>query len=300
MDSVQKGIYTYEDGFSGINNTTLPTELVISANRVSNEAILIRLLCGTLRIKYLVGGQQKEIKQWRNYSIPGNEDNNTYRNRIIKDFFAFDKFAKTEKKDIDKYLISNRKNHFIHEQLLSELTSAMIWLDDSPIESFVHIYRALEFMSYSFPLIYASKSKDYRGTYEKLKSFMSGVADGELKFFKTFLAELFKGNILFQYEFDIFFMNGNESLIQAELGRIIPNPYYTFDGNTMKIKFANVADLLITLRNRYFHMLVGKGTDNFYDTRYDKREIFQAMNPVFLNWLTMIYKEIVIYSVGIL
>lgn len=299
MEWVQKGIYLYEDGLSGINNRTLPTELIIS-DRVSNEAVLIRLLCGTLKIKHSISGNQIEIVQSKNYSIPGNENNRVYKQKIIKDFFAFENFRESEKKDIDKYLISNRRNYFIHEQLLSELTGAIIWLDNSPIESFVHIYRALEFLSYSFPLIYASKSMDYRGSYEKLKQFMSGDSEGELKFFKIFLKELFKDNILFEYEFDIFFMNGDENLIEMELGRIINNAYYTFEGNTMKIRFINVADLLITLRNRYFHMLIGKGTENFYDVRYDKREIFQAMNPIFINWLTIIYKEIVCYSVGIL
>lgn len=299
MQSVQKGIYTYEDGLDGINNTTLPSELVIS-ERSCNEAILIRLLCGTLKIIYSLNGNQMEYVQSKDYSIPGNIDNNSFKGKIIKDFFGFDNFRQTEKRSIDKYLNSNRRNHFVHEQLLSELTSAIIWMESSPIESFVHIYRALEFISYSFPLIYASKSMDYRGSYEKLKKFMSGDSDGELKFFKTFLKELFKNNILYNYEFDIFFMSGNESLIEQELSRIITTPYYTFDGNTMKIRFVNIADLIITLRNRYFHMLVGKGTENFYDTRYDKREIFQAMNPIFVNWLSMIYKEIVTYSIGII
>lgn len=129
---------------------------------------------------------------------------------------------------------------------------------------------------------------------------MSGDSDGELKFFKTFLKELFKENILYEYEFDILFISDNVNLIQAELERAVSNNYYIFEGETMKIRFANVADLLITLRNRYFHMLIGKGTDNFYDIRYDKRELFSVMNPMFINWLTMIYKEIAVYSAGII
>lgn len=63
-------------------------------------------------------------------------------------------------------------------------------------------------------------------------------------------------------------------MIEEELEKVIKNTYYTIEGNTMKIRFANVADLIITLRNRYFHMLVGNGKDNFYDTRYDKRDFF--------------------------
>ena len=95
-------------------------------------------------------------------------------------------------------------------------------------------------------------------------------------------------------------MSQNEEKIERELDSILKNGSYSFDGNTMKIRFANIADLIITMRNRYFHMLVGKGMNNFYDTSYDKREIFIAMNPIFINWLSMIYKEIVSYSLALI
>lgn len=299
MAFVQKGIYIYEDSLNNIKNDNLPSQLVIS-ERTSNEAILIRLLCGTLKIKYFIEEDQIEIKQNNNYSVPGIIKNSTFKNKIIKNFFSFENYRNLEKKTIDKYINLNRKNHFVHEELLSELTGAIIWIKNSPIESFVHIYRSLEFISYSFPLIYASKSMDYRGSYEKLKKFMSGDSDGELKFFKIFLNELFRDNILLDYEFDIPFIGNNINFIKEELQKIITKNYYAFDGGTMKIRFVNMVDLLITLRNRYFHMLAGKGTDNFYDIRYDKREIFYVVNPVFINWITMIYKEIVDYSVGII
>ena len=154
-------------------------------------------------------------------------------------------------------------------------------------------------MSYSFPLIYAAKSMDYRGSYKHLKDFMRGESEGELKFFKKFLEVLFKDNYIYDYEFDVFFMNGTELLIEAEFQRVIKENYYSFDGNTMHIGFANVIDLILTIRNHFFHMLIGKGGDNFYDTTYDKRDIFEALNPVFINWLTMIYREIATYSVAI-
>lgn len=190
MGIVQKGIFIYKDNLSAGDHAGLPTELIIS-DIVSNEAVLIRLLCGTLMITYSVGENQIRMEQKKNYSVPGTLENRSFKNKIIKDFFSFEKYRKTEKQSINKYITSNRRNHFVHGELLSELTNALIWLETSPIESFVHIYRTLEFISYSFPLIYASKSMDYRGSYEKLKKFMSGDSDGELKFLKTFLKELF-------------------------------------------------------------------------------------------------------------
>ncbi len=60
MAFVQKGIYIYEDSLNNIKNDNLPSQLVIS-ERTSNEAILIRLLCGTLKIKYFIEEDQIEI-----------------------------------------------------------------------------------------------------------------------------------------------------------------------------------------------------------------------------------------------
>lgn len=105
MEFVGKGIYTYSDGFGGTNNNALPIEMVIS-DRISNEAILIRLLCGTLKIEYPLNGRNVHMEQRKNYGIPGVEENNGFKNKIIRDFFSFDHFRKTEKKSIDKYLNS--------------------------------------------------------------------------------------------------------------------------------------------------------------------------------------------------
>lgn len=298
MENIQKGIYIYEN-LIDVDDSKLPSELVVN-ERISNEAILVRLLCGTLNVKYIANGEEKEMAQNINYSAPGKSNNASFSPNIFRDFFGFTKFNTSERKTIDNYIRMNRRNHFIHENLLSELTSAIIWQETSPIESFVHIYRALEFISYTFPLIYAAKSTDYRGTYEKLKKFMSGDSSGELKFFKTFIAELFKDNILINYEFEAYFLNGCEGKVKTELQRVTETTYYEFEGNTMKIRLINIVDLIVTLRNRYFHMLVGQGRENFYDTSYDKRDLFSALTPIFINWLVLVYKEIVDYSVGML
>ena len=125
MAFVQKGIYIYEDSLNNIKNDNLPSQLVIS-ERTSNEAILIRLLCGTLKIKYFIEEDQIEINQHNNYSVPGIEENSIFKDEIIKDFFSLEDYTKLKKKTIDKYINSNRKNHFVHEEQLSELTGALM------------------------------------------------------------------------------------------------------------------------------------------------------------------------------
>jgi hypothetical protein len=53
-----------------------------------------------------------------------------------------------------------------------------------------------------------------------------------------------------------------------------------------------IRNLFITIRNRYFHMLVGQGQHNFYNTGYDINKLFEALNPAFLSWLIMVFTTI--------
>lgn len=295
MSEYTKGIYGYKDNVDNSKFNKLPNQLYL--DNASTEGVLIRLLCGKIDIIYKDGNNEKVFKQQRNYTVLPAKSYSKLTYNIITTAIGYNILDSDVSMNFNKYLTINRKNNFVHEQLLNEITSAFIKQETAPIESFVHIYRTLEFMSYTFPMIYASRSLNYRGSYESLKKFMSGDNDGELKFFKMFIAELFNDkDIILQYSFDAVINSANINAIKRELNKVIPNSYYEFDNNTMSIKFLNVADLMVTLRNRYFHMLVGKGTENFYNIEYDKREIFQSLNSMFINWLAVIFLEIVHYS----
>lgn len=167
----------------------------------------------------------------------------------------------------NRFMLYDRTNNFVYERILNELTQYFVVNELSPCEGFVHLYRTLEFMSYSFPLIYASKSKSYRGTYDSLKKFLAGDSGGELKFFDKFLKEIFKTN------------------------------FFTFDENTLTFKFKNEMELFIEIRNRYFHMLLGQGRNNFLNMEYDKNDLFRSLNPVFINWLVFIFVKIVQHGI---
>ena len=91
MDFIQRGIYTYSNGLSITNNNLLPTEMIIS-DRISNEALLIRMLCGTLNITYDIAGHNEQFSQTNNYAVPGVEENQKYKKSIIQGFFSFDHF----------------------------------------------------------------------------------------------------------------------------------------------------------------------------------------------------------------
>ena len=75
MGSVQKGIFIFKDNLLDIDDAKLPMELVLS-DRVSTEAVLIRLLCGTLGITYSITEDQIVVEQKRKYSLPWIVQNN--------------------------------------------------------------------------------------------------------------------------------------------------------------------------------------------------------------------------------
>lgn len=295
MSEFTKGIYKYKDNIDDAKFNKLPNQLYL--DKASTEGALIRLLCGKVDIIYNVEDREKVIKQPLDYTVLPAKNNNKLTYQVFSKAIGYDILDVDVCEKFNRYLTINRKNKFVHEQLLNEMSSAFIYQSISPIESFVHIYRTLEFMSYTFPMIYASCSQNYKGSFENLKKFMSGDSDGELKFFKIFLNELFKDkDMILSYSFDVAIDSANIDAIKKELSRVISKNYYEIDNKTFSIKFLNVADLMITLRNRYFHMLIGKGTENFYDITYDKRELFQSFNPMFINWITVIFQQIVHYS----
>lgn len=193
----------------------------------------------------------------------------------------------------NKFLTHDKRNNFVYEHILNELTQFFISNRLSSCEGFVHLYRTLEFISYSFPLIYASKSRDYRGTYNSLKKLLNGDSGGELNFFKKFLNELFRNDIAYQFLFEVYIDSDHIDELKKEFQEIFQTDIFSFEENTLMFKFKNVSELFIEIRNRYFHMLLGQGKNNFLNMNYNKSDLFQSLNPVFLNWLVIIFIKII-------
>lgn len=68
---------------------------------------------------------------------------------------------------------------------------------------------------------------------------------------------------------------------------------YVWENNTMTIKFKNLKDIFVEIRNKYFHMLLGQGSNNFLNMNYDKNDLFRSLNPVFVNWISCIFVKII-------
>ena len=286
--AITKGIYQYDVKYTS-SFKKLPS--MMDVNHISSQGILIQLVLGKVDIKDLTG--KLLIKQNQNYSVLPYRESGRTAYAILNDFFDIDITQSTGRNICDQFLLKDRRNEFVYSQILNELSHYFVRNDFSSIEGFVHLYRLLEFMSFCFPMIYSSTTMDYKGSFDSLQKFFKGDSGGELKFFKRFIEALFQNDdILRDYTFTQYIDVSNIHRVENELKRIVNENMIHFSGNTIEFKFRDVIDIFVSIRNRYFHMLVGQGNNNFYDIEYDKRALFSGLNPAFLNWLIIIFSAI--------
>jgi len=285
------GLYQLSDNLTDLQSRKIPEGLLLTAP--SSEAVILRLLMGGLRLKQ-PSISSKLIIQNKNYTKLPFEASTKLSLSSINNVFCVDLTESEARDSCNKYFLKNRKNTFVHDQILFELTSYFVEEAKSPIAAFVHLYRSLEFMSYSFPMIYASASRDYRGTYTSLKKFMGGDAAGELAFMKNFIRELFKDSRILSYPFDIEVPIDNIEIVRKECEVAFKEQVVcSFEDSTFSIEFQHMMALFITLRNRYFHFLIGSNNNNFISRDYDINELFEAFNPHFINWIAIVFSKIV-------
>lgn len=292
MGSYTFEMYEYTDKLNRTLEAKLPNSLQLKSTS-SSEAILLRLLMGKVYYKK-INGSTKKIQNVDYTCLPFTNIS-TLTCEAFKQVFGVD-ITEAETADIcNKYFRINRKNSEVNNFLLSEITLYFYEVKTSPISAFVHLYRCLEYMSYSFPMIYASKTRNYIGSYESLKKFLSGDSTGELGFLRRFIDELFKDEpTILAYEFEINISSMQVEVMREECKRVFGNVFvYDFETTVFKINFKNMLSLFITLRNRYFHMLVGKGQVNFKALNYDINELFEIFNPHLLNWFSIVFSRII-------
>lgn len=284
-------IFSYQEVLDDELLKDLPNALLL--NDPVFEGIIIRLLLGTIDIRH--NYTDDIIHQRINYSSLGKPEVNLVNLDCITKEIPLD-----DPELFNRYINSNRRNNMIFENLLSEYSNYFYQRSKgSHISAFVHLYRSIEFISYTFPLVYASKSKDYSGTYNHLKSFF--VNDkGELNFFKTFLNTVIEPDILqLRYTIRIISPEGLEEENYKLIKKIcsLIGSDFTDDGNTISIPYRDFLSFTIELRNRFFHMLTGKDTNNIKTTAVCMDYIFSSVNEEIANWIAYIYFEILKYGI---
>lgn len=286
QDAINVGLYQYK---SKVNKMSLPDQFC--RGTMSPGAALLELLMGKIDIFDM--SDQHIFNQKTNYtSLPFS----TVKSHMIDDFnkvLIIDDISDERTSNcVNTFFRNDRRNKIVYDHILHEITQYFLFGQNSSCEGFVHLYRTLEYISYSFPMIYASSSSEYLGTYGDLKSFFSSDG-GELKFFRRFLQTLLKPNSsVLNYTFNIVI----DSQYSDELENLLKNEIHVdavgFSESVMQVGFLDIMDLFLEIRNRYFHMLLGQGRNNFFGLNYEINDLFKSINPFLLNWFATIYVEI--------
>ena len=178
--------------------------------------------------------------------------------------YISDTFSLKDLSDVlsDRKAIHRNKNFF--ESLNNEFSNFYYHTSkENHTVAFLHLYRILEFVSYSFPVMYAASTKDFSKSFDILKTLFSGDKDkGELKVFKDFIEIVMSVEKDYKrLSIDINIISDleeyNERIYNTILNicdkSIFEEPRNT-KNSKISIKFSEFSSFIITVRNRFFHL----------------------------------------------
>lgn len=256
---------------------------------------IFRLISGTVNIRDNFYDKTYRIRD-NNIKFP------TIKNASLNYKTLIEQFDENVSlKDLNKFFSKARSNKKFYKSIEVELIKCLIaYKSDKFLESFIYLYRIIEGISYSIPLIFVSKKDDYNKTYHDLQSYFGKEKDGELQFFKRFVSESFKNE-------DFYKSNITIDLNLVDIEELRPKYYelylkkvkekYVLDkseNSFIKIEFIGYYDFLIELRNRFFHNLKGGWHENFDSTELMfPDQFFKPITLHGINWLSLILFEII-------
>lgn len=288
--------------FSEKADTTFTSESVFFIKPTSSELVLIfRVLSGTCQITNLNSDDTT--------SLSANFFFSDFRENSLSDLSFLDGFDEgISLQDYEKRVTDNGvKNRKFYKSFLSELASCVYHEKSSRhTAAYVHLYRAYEHLSYAFPMIYASRTEDYVGTFENLRKWMSGSSQdgniGELRFHKNFIATLFKGSPELQTTVDIHITTKQEyketifkALAEKVAGWHAAENYSpaTQKPDKLAIPFLEFHSFLVTLRNRFFHYSNARNDNIGLDDIVEADLLFSFVNKAALNYIATIFHGII-------
>ena len=156
-------IFEYEDPSSTKIQEKLPLGLKVSENSTLDLLLILRLLNGTLKVTR--SHDNAFVKQRDSYFDPNNQKYNLHNwQHKFPAIFGEQNTAS----DLNDFLLcsTTRQNKKFYENFLYELSSFFIHKKQkSHTAAFIHLYRSLEYISYAFPMIYASRANDFAKTF---------------------------------------------------------------------------------------------------------------------------------------
>lgn len=253
----------------------------------SFQYLLARLLIGAIQLKK--GGTH--LHQRTDYSTLPQSLQTKVPTSAFFDFLQSASIGGTSQRYVRVTLADNRD---FFRELLAEFANHFVQTKrENHATAFVHLYRILERISYSVPLLYCATQKDFVGTYNDLKALFKDDATGELGLFKKFLDQgRFIDRLKLDATLSITFIstNAHQSAYFTLSDRLYKN-FHSTDAAThqMELQFKNIPSFLVTVRNRLFHARTGDGQSNVkMQEVLDIDEYLGCLNPIFCNFLAIV------------
>jgi len=258
------------------------------------------MISGTCEIKDEYFGNSFKSKV--NYlSIPF-QVNKRFGKKFVSQNFP----AEVSLTDLSVYFLNFKSNLEFYELIEFELINCITSRSQERyLEAFFFLYRLLEGISYSIPLIYISRSKNFMSSFKALQAAMpSSEKEGELLFFKNFIDQHWHGKPFYKLTMDI-----DLSLIDVEEMRGVYFDIYKrlvpkggVDSETedeeIKVKFSEFRGLLVSIRNRYFHFLQGSWQKNLESSEIIFPDLFfKPLIDLGLNWIAICLFEIIVFDI---
>lgn len=262
----------------------------------SPQLLLIRLLTGATSID-VFGTIEKQSTNFAAFPASAQSLDET---SAVRDFLhTYD--LRVDEDELIKATIIDRKNRGFYQELLAEFINYFLQRKSgSDASAFIFLYRILERISFSTPLLYCSLSEGFYETFDSIKSLFvdeNGKGDkdaGELGLLKKFISQgRFIDRQVLEMQVTISFASakgGAESYFETAK-KICANKFISAEPSTRKItiKFKDTIDWIITMRNRFFHSKTGDWRANIRSVDLiDCDEFFECMNNVFCSYLSLL------------
>lgn len=206
--------------------------------------------------------------------------------------------------DYEKFVrAESLRNRDFFTQLQRELTLCLVSRKNGRFtESFLYLYRILEFISLAFPFLYSVTQVKFANSHTFLKSMTSNERDGDLKMLIAALPEISRSVSLNSTTFDFSIAGIDKNFgkaLRSEFSRcIIPDvkglelsDELMEPDRLLRVQFNLMPKLIISIRNRMFHYRVGEANIELSDLG-GAEKVCELCIDEFIHWFALLYTGI--------
>ncbi|MCT3721809.1 hypothetical protein HZP56_00675 [Elizabethkingia anophelis] len=203
---------------------------------------------------------------------------------------------------LENRVINNRNKEFYNNLLNEYLNFYYYTHKRNHALAFLHLYRILEYTSYTFPLLYAISTKDFSNSYSSLRTLFTGDKDkGELKVFKDFIGAIYGEDRYYgRISIDIDILSDlpeyNERIYKTILN-ICDSEIFDMSKNSenhkIAIKFTQFSSFIITIRNRFFHLKNSQSNNIHSIDIVDANHFFSLINKKCAYFIGLLTFEVI-------